>query len=134
MNNPLKLWTAVMKDARGLYDETHGILSEQKYGFRLLRSIRDALASIIMMIRDAKIYIKDIYLLLCADFKGALNAADSPASCLTTCTNSVCSLPLWTSAKNYTVSPPQTTTSPKVVLHLSTLTGALNKVTRSPRS
>jgi hypothetical protein len=75
MNNSLKLWTALVKGARSKCAETHGILSEQQDGFRLLRSIHNALSSIIMMMEDAKIYIKDIFI-MGADFKGAFNAAD----------------------------------------------------------
>jgi hypothetical protein len=63
-------------DAGSKYAETHDILSEQQDEFRLLRSIiHDALASIIMMMEDAKLYNKDIYIIY-ADFKGAFNAAD----------------------------------------------------------
>jgi hypothetical protein len=73
LNNLLKLWTTLTKDAGSKSAETHGILSEQQYGFRLLRNIHDALASIIMTMEDAKICIKDIYIMY-ADFKGAFNA------------------------------------------------------------
>jgi hypothetical protein len=38
-------------------------------------NIDDALAPIMMMRKDAKIYNKDIYIMY-ADFKGAFNAAD----------------------------------------------------------
>jgi hypothetical protein len=75
MNNLLKLWTSLIKDAGSEYVETHGILSDPQDGFRLQRSIYDAMASIIIMIEDAKIYNEDIYIMY-ADFKGALNAAD----------------------------------------------------------
>jgi hypothetical protein len=75
MNNLLKLYTAVIKDACSKYVVIHGILSEQQDGFRLQRSIHDALASIIMMIEDANICNDDIYIMY-ADFKGAFNVAD----------------------------------------------------------
>jgi hypothetical protein len=71
MNNLLKLWTALIKDAGSKYAETHGILSDQHDGFRKHHSIHDALSSII----DAKFYHKDFYVMY-ADFKGAFNAAD----------------------------------------------------------
>jgi hypothetical protein len=74
MNNLLKMRTCFIKDAGSKYAETHGILDEQQYGFRLLRSIYDAFASLIMMEEDAKIYDKDIYIMY-ADFKGSFNAA-----------------------------------------------------------
>jgi hypothetical protein len=41
----------------------------------MLRIIRDTLAYVIMMMEDAKIYNKDIYVMY-ANFKGAFNAAD----------------------------------------------------------
>jgi hypothetical protein len=75
MNNLLKLWTALIKDAGSNYAETHGILSDQHDGFRYYRSIHDAMSSIIIMMEDAKIHNKDIYVMY-ADFKGAFNAAD----------------------------------------------------------
>jgi hypothetical protein len=75
MNNFLKLWTVLIKNAGSKHAETHHILSEQQDGFRLLRNIYNTLASIIMMIEDAKIYNKDTSV-MCADFKGAFNAAD----------------------------------------------------------
>jgi hypothetical protein len=75
MNNVLKLWTALIKDAGSTYAETHRILSEQQDGFRHQRSIHDAMSSIIMMLEDAKLYNKDIYVMY-AEFKGAFNAAD----------------------------------------------------------
>jgi hypothetical protein len=75
MNNLLKIRTALIKDAGSKYAETYGILSDQHDGFRHQRSIHDALSSIIMMMEDAKIYNKDIYVMY-ADFKGAFNAAD----------------------------------------------------------
>jgi hypothetical protein len=75
MNNLLKLWTALMKDACSYYAETHGILGDQHDGFRKHRNIHDALSSIIMMMEDAKLYHKDFYVMY-ADFKGAFNAAD----------------------------------------------------------
>jgi hypothetical protein len=56
------------------FAETHGILSNQHDGFRLQRSVHDALSSINMMLEDAKIYSKDIYVMH-ADFKDAFNAA-----------------------------------------------------------
>jgi hypothetical protein len=75
INSLPKLWTALIKGAGSKYAETHRILNEQQDGFRLLRSIHDALASIIMMMVDVKTYSKDIYIMY-ADFKGAFNAAD----------------------------------------------------------
>jgi hypothetical protein len=75
MNNLLKLWTALTKDACSKYAESHGILSDQQDGFRKHRSIHDALSSIIMMMEDAKLYHKDFYVIY-ADFKGTFNAAD----------------------------------------------------------
>jgi DNA-binding FrmR family transcriptional regulator len=75
MNNLLKLWNAQIEDSGSKYAETHGILSEQKDGFRLLRRIHDALASIMMMMEDAQTCNKDIYIMY-ADFKGAFNAVD----------------------------------------------------------
>jgi hypothetical protein len=75
MNNLLKLWTTLVKDAGSSYTETHGILSDQQDGFRLRGNIHDALASLIMMMEDAKLYNKDIYIMH-INFKGAFNAAD----------------------------------------------------------
>jgi hypothetical protein len=75
MNNLLKFWTALIKYAGSKYVEAYGILSEQQDRFRLLRSIHDTLVSIIMMMEDAKIYNKGIYIMY-ADFKGAYYAAD----------------------------------------------------------
>jgi hypothetical protein len=75
MNNLLKLWTALIKDADSKYAETHGILSDQHDGFRKHRSMHDTLSSIIMMMEDAKLYHKDFYVMYAA-FKGAFNAAD----------------------------------------------------------
>jgi hypothetical protein len=75
MNNLLRLWAALIKDACSKYAETHGILKDQQDGFRLLRSTHDELASIIMMMEDAKVYNKDMYIMY-ADFKIAFNAAD----------------------------------------------------------
>jgi hypothetical protein len=75
MTNLLKLWIALVKDARSKYVETHGILSDHRNGFRYQRNIQDALNSIIMMMEDAKIHNKDIYVMY-ADFKGAFNAAN----------------------------------------------------------
>jgi hypothetical protein len=75
MNNLLKLRTTLIKDSGSKYAETHGILSDPHDGFRFLHNIPDALASIIMMMEDAKIYNKDIYVMY-ANFKGAFNAAD----------------------------------------------------------
>jgi hypothetical protein len=61
MNNLLKLWTALIKDAGSKYaDETHGILSDQHYGFLNRRSVHDALSSIIIMMEDAKLYKKHL--------------------------------------------------------------------------
>jgi hypothetical protein len=70
MNNLLKLWTALVKDACPKYGETQAILSEQHDGFRLLRNTLDS-----MMMEDAKLYSKDMYIMY-ADFKRALNAVD----------------------------------------------------------
>jgi hypothetical protein len=53
MNNQLKLWKALIKDACFKSAETHGILSGLHVGLRLLRSIHDALASIIMLMEGA---------------------------------------------------------------------------------
>jgi hypothetical protein len=75
MNNLLKLWTALIKDAGSNYAETHGILSDQQDGFRKHCSIHDALSSIIMTMEDAKLYHKDFFVMY-AGFKGAVNAAD----------------------------------------------------------
>jgi hypothetical protein len=75
MNNLLKLWTALIKDAGSKYAETHGILCDEHDGFRKYRSIHDALSSIIIMMKDAKLYHKDLYVMY-ADFRGAFNAAD----------------------------------------------------------
>jgi hypothetical protein len=75
MNNLLKLWTALIKDAGSKYAETHGILSDQYDEFRKHDSIHDALSSTIMMMEDAKLYHKDFYVMY-ADFKGVFNAAD----------------------------------------------------------
>jgi hypothetical protein len=55
MINLLKLWIAPIKDACSKYAETYGILTEQQDVFRLLRNIHDTLASVIMMMEDAKI-------------------------------------------------------------------------------
>jgi hypothetical protein len=44
--------------------ETHGILiNDQHDGFRQQRTIHDAMSSIIMMMEDAKICKKDIYVM-----------------------------------------------------------------------
>jgi hypothetical protein len=75
MNNLLKLWTAIIKDACSKYADTHGILIDQQDGFRQHRSIHDALSSIIMMMEGAKTHNKDIYVMH-ADFRGAFNAVD----------------------------------------------------------
>jgi hypothetical protein len=96
MNNLLKLWTAIIKDAGSKYAETHGILSNHHDGFRHRRSIHDALSSIIMMMEDAKLHNKDIYVMY-ADLKGTFNTADHrtmfkhmrqfgmPSTCVDTC-------------------------------------------------
>jgi hypothetical protein len=76
VNNLLKLWTALIKDAGSRYVETHGILSDQQDGFHHQGSIHDALASFMMMVEGAKILNKDNYVMY-ADFKGAFNAADN---------------------------------------------------------
>jgi hypothetical protein len=75
MNNLLKLWTVLIKDSGSKYAVTHGILSDQHDGFQHHRSIHDALLSIILMMEDAKIHNKDIYVMY-ADFEGPFNAAD----------------------------------------------------------
>jgi hypothetical protein len=59
MNNLLKLWTSTTKGASSSYAETsYGLLSDQHDGFRLLRSIHEALTSLIMLMEDAKFTIK----------------------------------------------------------------------------
>jgi hypothetical protein len=68
MNNLLELLTILIKDAGSRYAETYSILNKQQDGFRILLSIHNALASIMMMVEDAKIYNKDIYIMY-ADFK-----------------------------------------------------------------
>jgi hypothetical protein len=75
MKNHLKLWTAIIKDAGSKYGETHGIFCKQQDGVILLRRIHDAQASIIMMMEDANIYNKEIYIMY-VDFKGAINATN----------------------------------------------------------
>jgi hypothetical protein len=75
MNKLLTLWTAQIKDACSKYAETHGILSDHHDVFWHHRSLHHALSSIIMMMEDAKIHNKNIYVMY-ADFKGAFNAAD----------------------------------------------------------
>jgi hypothetical protein len=75
VNNLLKLWTALIKNACSKYAETHCILNDQQDGFRLQRSIHGAFASIIVMMEDAKIYNRDIYIMY-VDFKAAFNAPD----------------------------------------------------------
>jgi hypothetical protein len=75
MNNLLNLWIDLIKDAGSKYGEAHGILSDPQDGFKLLRNIHNALAYIILMMEDAKIYNKDIYIMY-ADSTGAFNAAD----------------------------------------------------------
>jgi hypothetical protein len=75
MNNLLELWTAPIKGAGSKYAEPHGIISVWQDGYRLLRNIDDALASIILMIEDAIIYNKNIYIMY-SDLKGAFTAAD----------------------------------------------------------
>jgi hypothetical protein len=76
MNYLLILWTILIKDAGSKYAETHSILNEEQDGFRLLRSIHDALASVIMMMKDAKIYNNNMYIMYVDLFKGAFNAAN----------------------------------------------------------
>jgi hypothetical protein len=61
LNDLLKLWTALIKDAGSVYGEAHGVLSDQQDEFRHLRSILEALASLITMMEDAKIHNKDVY-------------------------------------------------------------------------
>jgi hypothetical protein len=56
MNNLLKLWTTLIKDAGSKYAESHGILSDQQDGFRKHRNIHDALSSLIMTMEDAKLH------------------------------------------------------------------------------
>jgi hypothetical protein len=75
MTNLLKLRTTLIKNACFKYAEAHGILIDHQDGFRLLLSIHDALAPIIMIMEDAKIYNEDIHIMY-ADVKGAFDAAD----------------------------------------------------------
>jgi hypothetical protein len=75
MINLHKLWAALIKDAGSKYAETHGILSDHNDRFRHQHSIHDTLASIIMMMEDAKNHNKDTYVMY-AEFKGAFNVAD----------------------------------------------------------
>jgi hypothetical protein len=75
VNNLLKLCPALIKEAGFIYVETNDILGDQQDGFHLLRSMHEALASLIIMMEDAKIYSKDIYIMY-ADFKCAFNGAD----------------------------------------------------------
>jgi hypothetical protein len=58
MNNLLKLWTALIKDAGSKYAETYGILSDPPDGFRQHRSMHDPLSSIIMTVENAKLHKK----------------------------------------------------------------------------
>jgi hypothetical protein len=54
VNVLLVLLNAFIKDVVSKYAESHGILSDKKDGFRLLRNMQDALVSLIMMVEDAK--------------------------------------------------------------------------------
>jgi hypothetical protein len=63
MNNLLKLWTAIRKETGSTYAETYGLLSDQHDGFRLLRNMHEALASLLMMMEGAEIYNKDSYIM-----------------------------------------------------------------------
>jgi hypothetical protein len=69
MNNLFKFETALI-NACSKYAKTRGTLNDQQDGFRLQRNIHDALASLLMMMEDTKIYNKDIYIMY-ANFKGA---------------------------------------------------------------
>jgi hypothetical protein len=76
MNNLLKLWTAIIKDSGSNYaEQNHAILTEEQNAFRLSRSIHDALPSIIMMKKDAKMCDNDIYRMY-VNFVGAFNVDD----------------------------------------------------------
>jgi hypothetical protein len=72
MNNLLKLWTALIKEAGFTYAEAYGILSYQDDGFRLLRSIHKTPAYLVMMMEDAKIYNKGVCIMY-TDFKGTFD-------------------------------------------------------------
>jgi hypothetical protein len=50
-------------------------MNKQQDGFRLVRSIHDALPFMMMMMGDTKIYNKEFYIIYAA-FKGAFNAVD----------------------------------------------------------
>jgi hypothetical protein len=74
MNILLKPWTTVIKDECSKCAETHVIIiTDQQDDFRLLRSIHDALTSIITIMEEAKICNKDMYIKY-VDFKGAFSA------------------------------------------------------------
>jgi hypothetical protein len=75
MNKRLKLWTAIIKEAGSTYAETYGLLSNQHDGFRFLRIIHEALASLIMMMEDAKNSSKNNYIMY-ADFEGEFNGTN----------------------------------------------------------
>jgi hypothetical protein len=92
MNSLLKLWTILIKDAGSKYAEKYGILSDQQDGFRLLRSIHDAFASIIMMMEDTKIFKKAST--ECTRTSEAPSTQPTTVSCSRTCSNSTCPL-LW---------------------------------------
>jgi hypothetical protein len=55
--------------------EAYDIFSDEHDGFRPMRNIHEALASLIMMMEDAKIYNKDKYIMY-ADLKGAFTSDD----------------------------------------------------------
>jgi hypothetical protein len=133
-NNLLKLWTALIEDAGSECAESHGILSEQEDGFRLLRNIHDALlASMIMMMDDAELYNEDSFRMY-ADFKGDINAVDyrimfkhmrqlgMPSAFVDTCEQ----------LYGTTGSPLPTTTPHSVPLDLSMLAEAPDRKTHSP--
>jgi hypothetical protein len=85
MNNLLKLRTALIKDACSKFAESHGILSDQQDGFRYQGSIRDALASIIIMMEDAQLHNKTST--SCTQTPKAPSTLPTKASCSNTCAN-----------------------------------------------
>jgi hypothetical protein len=97
-NTFLKLWTCLIKDEGSTYAETCGIFSDQEDGFRLLCSIHDALASIIMMMEEAEISTS------CARTLMALSTPPTTVSCSNICANSVCPSFVDTCEKLYGVS------------------------------
>jgi hypothetical protein len=87
VNNLLKLWIALLKDARSKYAETYRILIEHHDGFRLLRSIHDALVSIIVMMEDAKIKSTTNTSTQCTRTSKAPSTPLTTVSCSNTCAN-----------------------------------------------